>query len=381
MEITPRSGISFVLPCLNEEKTLADVLIKINQVRDSMLKDRESEIIVSDNGSTDHSVEIARSNGANVLHCTQPGYGAALKYGFEHARYEVIIFADSDGTYDFSESSHLVERIDQGYDLVTGSRLHGKIYPGAMPFLHRYLGTPMLNLIINLLYAGQDTTISDCNSGFRCFRKQAFESWQVRGDGMEFASEMLVKALKNKARISEVPISLYPDRRDRVPHLKTWRDGMRHLLQILVESPAAFHFCGITFWLISWLILLTGLILGPQDIFGAALFGLHTMMFAALGSFFGQTIWSIGLFLSTKQKSDVKIYTHLLNMPEDRVFWMLSLLFLFSAICFGVIVVRWGLNGFRDLYLEKETLSLVTFAANGILFLSGLFTAHLIKRM
>ena len=134
-----------MVPCLNEEGTLGDVLSKINQVCEGRLRDRSTEVIVSDNGSTDDSVEIANRFGARMVHCSTRGYGAALLAGIEAARGEVIVFADSDNTYDFSESPGLIEELEKGFDLVIGSRIGGDIHPGTMPFMHRYVGTPVLN--------------------------------------------------------------------------------------------------------------------------------------------------------------------------------------------------------------------------------------------
>jgi len=230
-------SISFVIPCLNEEKTLPYVLEKVVRVCNKELKDCRTEIILSDNGSEDKSIEIAKAYGVRIGNCRTRGYGAALKYGILLAENDVIVFADADDTYDFSETPILIKEIEKGYDLVIGSRLKGNIHSGAMPFLHHYLGTPILNFIINNIFGHDENKISDCNSGFRCFRKEAFNRWNIQSDGMEFASEMLVKSLKNNAKISEAPISLYPDHPGRKPHLKTWRDGMRHLLRILVEAP------------------------------------------------------------------------------------------------------------------------------------------------
>jgi glycosyltransferase involved in cell wall biosynthesis len=376
-----KHSVSFVIPCLNEEKTLPYVLRKINAVKDGKLADRAVEVIVSDNGSTDKSIEVAESFGARVIHCKERGYGAALQCGFYGATHEAIVFADADDTYDFLEAPRLIEKFDEGYDMVLGSRLKGTIHTGAMPFLHRYVGTPVLSSIINLLYARGDYRLSDCNSGFRCFSRAAFLTWNVRGTGMEFASELLVKAMKSGARLTEVPASLYPDKPGRTPHLRTWRDGMRHLLQILLESPEFFSIVGTALWLGSWAVLLVGLIVGVVSVGAFSVFGIHTMMFALLGSIFGLVFWAVGLFLATKISCGVRLYKSLIGWQEDRLFWFSCWLGATSIAMLGAIVVRWGLGGFSNLALERQTLAAISFATNGILLVANVLTAHLIKRL
>jgi len=377
----PPLSVTFVIPCLNEEGTLPSVLEKINRLRKNELAVRSTEIVVADNGSTDDSVRIAEEHGARVVHCAERGYGAALRCGIENAKLDAVIFADADDTYDLLEAPALVKELDKGYDLVIGSRLRGTIHAGAMPALHRWLGTPTLNFFINRLHAKDGVRISDCNSGFRCFKRSAFTSWEVGGSGMEFASEMLLKALKARAKISEVPISLHPDTRDRRPHLRTWRDGMRHLLQVFLQAPQFFHVTGASILLISWALLLVGWWAGPTKIGFASVFGLHTMMFALLGSFFGLTLWSIGLLLSVRIPSGVRIYRRLLDLGEGHLFWMAMLFLLVSFGFFLAILVRWATNGFEFLALERETMLLTAFGANGILLVFNVITAHMIKQM
>ena len=374
------SSVSFVIPCLNEQNTLAEILSKINKVCMSHLKDRQTEIIVSDNGSTDKSVSIAEEHGARVVNCSERGYGAALLSGIHAARYDAVIFADADNTYDFLEAPELVNELDKGFDLVVGSRIQGEIHRGAMPFLHKYVGTPVLNFFINMLYARDGNKISDCNSGFRCFKRESFISWQVKSTGMEFASEMLVKALKARSTVSHVPISLYPDRGDRVPHLKTWRDGMRHLLQIFLDSPESFYVVGSLMFCASWLIIIAGLWFGPVRVGFARILGLHSMMFALLGSLFGIIIWTIGLLIAIRIKSKSRVYQYLLDLPEDKLFWYGFATVMTSGAFFLAVFVYWGYKGFEFISIEKLTLALVSLASNGVLLASNVITAHLLKR-
>jgi glycosyltransferase involved in cell wall biosynthesis len=378
-----KQGITFVIPCLNEELTLLRVLQKIARLRASTLDSvRPVEVIVADNGSTDRSVAIAHEHGARVVHCPQKGYGAALKSGILAATHPLVIFADADDTYDFAESSKLIDEVERGHDLVLGSRLHGKILKGAMPPLHRYLGTPVLTELINFLYGAPSRKISDCNSGFRCFYKEHFLRWEVKSDGMEFASEMLVRAMMMGTKISEVPVTLSPHDATRTPHLKTWRDGMRHLLQILLEAPRLFHLLGSVTFFLSWGLMLLSVFARKPVLWGhASIMGIHTTIFAFICSFLGLALWGIGLVLTAKRPAcGVNIYQRLVNMPEDKLFWAtLS----FMLICFAliaVIVFYWARNHFTFLALEKETLILSALITNGVLLIFQIFTAHLIKR-
>ena len=373
-------SISFVIPCLNEQATLPLVLEKINRLRSTTFADRAVEIVVADNGSTDDSVAIAESHGARVEHCPVRGYGAALQWGIRAAEHDLVIFADADDTYDFLESPRLVEELERGFDMVVGSRLDGEIHVGAMPLLHRRLGTPVLNLFINLLHARGGNRVRDCNSGFRCFKREAFAGWGVESTGMEFASEMLVKALKAQARFSQVPISLYPDRVERQPHLRTWRDGMRHLMQVFLEAPQFFHHVGLAISMVSWMLLLAGWVFGPFVIGFASVFGLHTMMFALLGSLFGLSVWSSGLLLAARVPSKLRLYSGLLEMSEGQLFWSAVVFVAISIGFFLGIVVRWAMNDFRFLALERETMLLTAFGANGILLVANVLTARLLKQ-
>lgn len=216
--------LSIVLPCLNEEETLAACL---GRAREGLAAaGLRGEIVVVDNGSTDRSAEIARSLDARVVFEEVRGYGAALRRGFAEARAPWIMMADADGSYDLGYAGAFAERLAEGYDLVMGSRLRGTIEPGAMPWLHRRVGTPALTRALNLLHGAG---ISDVNCGMRGFRRDAVPRMALRSDGMELASEMVIAAARAGLRITEIPIDFHRDGRDRPPHLRTFRDGWRHL--------------------------------------------------------------------------------------------------------------------------------------------------------
>jgi len=224
-------SISVVIPCLNEEKTLKNVIDTAIAALNKY--GYKGEVVVADNGSTDRSREIAASNGARVVEAPLKGYGSALTAGIEGALGEFVIIGDADESYDFMEIDRFVQQWKQGYEFVMGTRLHGVIEPGAMPNSHRYLGTPVLTFLINMFFG---THISDCNCGLRGFTRSSFLAMDVHATGMEFASEMIIKASLLKLKMSEVPATLRVDKRDRRPHLNTWRDGWMHLRFILTYA-------------------------------------------------------------------------------------------------------------------------------------------------
>jgi glycosyltransferase involved in cell wall biosynthesis len=224
--------LSIVIPALNEERTIAHCVTKAQKAIAALAS--PGEVVVADNGSSDRTREIASELGARVVPVDGKGYGRALRGGFAAARGRYLIMGDADGSYDFEQAPRYVEQLRQGLDFVVGNRYRGVIEPGAMPFLNRYLGTPVLTGIMNLLFR---TRIGDTNCGMRGLTKSAFERMGLKADGMEFATEMIVKAALLKMRIAEVPCDLHRDRRDRPPHLRRWRDGWRHLRFMLLFSP------------------------------------------------------------------------------------------------------------------------------------------------
>lgn len=224
--------LSVVIPALNEERTIAHCVEKAKKAIAAL--GVAGEVLVADNGSTDRTRAVAEGLGARVVAVDGKGYGRALRGGFAAARGRYLIMADADGSYDFEQAPRYVEKLKAGCDFVVGNRYLGVIAPGAMPFLNRYLGTPVLTGVMNLLFS---TGIGDTNCGMRGLTKSAFERMGLKADGMEFATEMVVKASLLKMRIAEVPCDLHKDLRDRPPHLRRWRDGWRHLRFMLLFSP------------------------------------------------------------------------------------------------------------------------------------------------
>jgi len=266
--------ISVVLPCLNERETVATCVAKA--VRTLQAAGLRGEVIVADNGSTDGSIELARSAGARVVHVEHRGYGNALKGGIQAARGVYVLMADSDDSYDFSHIPRFVEQLRKGSDLVMGNRFRGGINKGAMPPLHRYLGNPVLTALGRLFFRSPS---KDFHCGLRAFRKDSYERMDIRSTGMEFASEMVVKASLLQMNVREVPTTLSPDGRSHPPHLRTWHDGWRHLRFLLMYSPRwLFLYPGIASILLG-LAACYWLLPGPRRV-GNVVFDVHTLVYA-----------------------------------------------------------------------------------------------------
>lgn len=273
--------VSVVMPCLNEAETLAVCIEKAQaSLRELGI---HGEILIADNGSTDGSREIAESVGARVVEVAAKGYGNALMGGIHEARGVFVIMGDADDSYDFASLGPFVEKLRAGFDLVMGNRFSGGIRPGAMPPLHRYLGNPVLTFIGRLFFK---SPVRDFHCGLRGFNKEAIKNLDLRTTGMEFASEMVVKATLQKLRISEVPTTLSKDGRSRAPHLRSWRDGWRHLRFLLLYSPRwLFLYPGALLMAIGLLVGLS-LLPGPRVV-GGIVFDVHTLLYAALAVVLG----------------------------------------------------------------------------------------------
>ena len=267
--------LSIIMPCLNEAETLE---ICIQKARQSLEKNQiKGEIIVADNGSTDGSQSIALKLGARVIHVAPEGYGNAVLTGIAEAKGKFIIMGDSDDSYDFSNLEPFIEKLRAGYDLVMGNRFKGGIKKGAMPFLHRYLGNPVLTRIGRLFF---HSAVGDFHCGLRGFSKEAVKKMKLQTTGMEFASEMVVKATILGLCIAEVPTSLSPDGRSRKPHLRSWRDGWRHLRFMLLYCPRWLFFYPGLLLMISGAAIILWLFPGSRHI-GNLTVDVHTVLYAA----------------------------------------------------------------------------------------------------
>lgn len=289
----PEMQLSVVIPCLNEAPTIAEC---IQGALEAMRKHGIlGEVIVSDNGSTDGSVETAMRAGARVVHCPVRGYGAALQWGFRHGRGRYLLMGDADQSYDFSLLPAFMERAGEGHVFVMGSRLRGNIERGAMPALNRYLGTPVLTWVLNRLFG---TRISDCNCGMRLIRRDTFLELGVVSPGMEFASEMVVKAAVRGVRIAEVPIDFFRDRRNRRPHLRRWRDGWRHLRLLLWHAPDHMMTIPGLIMLGLGLPLVGAELAGPLSVAGTY-FDIHYMVLGTTLSLLGISASSLGMVVGS----------------------------------------------------------------------------------
>ncbi|MBX3709022.1 MAG: glycosyltransferase family 2 protein [Gammaproteobacteria bacterium] len=268
--------LTILMPCLNESETLARCIQKAKEFL--QMEQVQGEILIADNGSTDGSQEIAKKLGARVISVPIRGYGAALKSGMQMAYGRYIIMGDADDSYDFLNLKPFLNKLREGYDLVMGNRFRGGIEKGAMPFLNRYVGNPILSLIGRIFF---NSNIGDFHCGLRGFCCHTVRQLDLHGDGMEFASEMIVKATLKKLNITEVPTALHPDGRSRKPHLRPWRDGWRHLRLLLLLSPRWLFLYPGCFLFAIGVLLMTTLILGPIEI-GQVNLDIHTMLFSSL---------------------------------------------------------------------------------------------------
>jgi len=282
--------ISVVLPCLNESETVGTCVRKaLDALRAEGI---HGEVIIADNGSTDGSQEIARSAGAKVVQVEAKGYGSALMGGIAVARGTYVLMADADDSYDLSHIPRFLEELRRGADLVMGNRFRGGIADGAMPVLHRYLGNPVLSSIGRIFFRSR---CGDFHCGMRAFRKDSVDRMDLRSTGMEFASEMIVKAGLMGMRVEEVPTTLSPDGRSRPPHLRTWRDGWRHLRFLLMYSPRwLFLYPGLTM-IVAGMIGGFALLRGPVRI-GSFGFDIHSLLYCFVAVVLGTQFVAFATF-------------------------------------------------------------------------------------
>jgi glycosyltransferase involved in cell wall biosynthesis len=325
---------TILMPCLNEALTIETCIRKARAYLNK--RDIAGEILIADNGSTDGSQALAEAAGARVIKIENIGYGAALIGGIAASSGRFVIMADADDSYDFNDLDGFVERLRGGFKLVIGNRFKGGIRPGAMPLLNRYLGNPVLSLIGRTLFSSQ---VGDFHCGLRGFEREAILDLHLRATGMEFASEMVVKASLAQLAIAEVPTTLSPDGRQRAPHLRPWRDGWRHLRFMLLRSP-------------QWLFLYPGMILTVLGVVGAVMLtirpiqvpgfftlDINALLYFSITAVVGMQITFFGLFaLAMGRKMKLRLAYGLAEK-------LLRLASLELTIAIGIFLVTLGLGG------------------------------------
>jgi len=339
-----RPLVSAIIPCLNEERTLGICIRKALEA--FARRGIAGEVVVGDNGSTDMSVEIAQSLGARVVHQPIKGYGAAINAAAGAARGKYLIMADADDSYDWSQLDAFIDELEAGAELVMGNRFAGGIEPGAMPPLHRYLGNPVLSAVARWLHR---SPIRDFHCGMRGFTREAFDRMGARSPGMEFASEMVINAHRAGLDIREVPIKLYPDKRDRPPHLRSFRDGWRHLRLIIAHAPDTMYLVPGILLLLTGVFGLAALARGPVMI-GGQYFGIHFVALSSMATLIGLSAILLGMLA----KVAIAIYHPTANgrlvpwLKRGRPLeWLVGLGGLLTAVGFGAD----GLLAFRWLFV------------------------------
>jgi len=364
--------LSIVMPCLNEAETLEKCIVKAQKgFKDAGVN---GEVIIADNGSTDGSIEIAKRTGARLIPVPTKGYGSALRGGIQAARGRYIIMGDSDDSYDFSNIKEFVAKLREGYELVMGCRMPyggGTIMPGAMPWKHRWLGNPVLSFIGRLFF---NAPITDFHCGLRGFSKAAYERLELKTKGMEFASEMVIKATVRDLKITQVPITLFKDGRSRPPHLRSWRDGWRHLRFLLLFSSSwLFLGPGLAMLMLGFL-LAVPLFFGPIKI-GSVGLDTNTLLLAGMMMIVGFQVFFFGVF--------TRLYSVARGLVPDtakvsfvRVFFSLekgiiigTLMCLAGAGFLAAAILKWKAVGFGSMsYAESLRLVIpaITCATLGV---------------
>ncbi|HEU5222618.1 MAG TPA: glycosyltransferase [Candidatus Lumbricidophila sp.] len=374
--------LSILMPCLNEAETLATCVTKARGYLER--SGVRGEVLIADNGSTDGSQQIAREQGARVVEVAAKGYGSALLGGIEAARGEYVIMGDADDSYDFSSLDAFIERLRAGDQLVMGNRFRGGIEPGAMPPLHKYLGNPVLSWIGRVLFR---SPIKDFHCGLRGFHRQSMLDLHLQTSGMEFASEVVVKSTLGGLRVSEVPTTLKKDGRSRPPHLRSWRDGWRHLRFLMIYSP-------------RWLFLIPGGVAFLLGLIGTAVLASGPLSFGVFGLDLSGQIYLAALAVLGYQGLLFAILTKItaqhegFTIPRSRSFDRLERrISLESAVVLGLVLFMaglaiaiaqlaiWGASGFGPLdaatTVRVSVLAALVMVVGGQTLMAGFFVGVL----
>jgi glycosyltransferase involved in cell wall biosynthesis len=364
--------VSVVIPCLNEAETIAACIRKAKGAIER--RGLAGEVIVVDNGSTDGSPQLATAEGADVIQEPRRGYGNAYLAGLAAARGRYIVMGDGDDTYNFDEVDRFVDALDNGADLVMGSRLKGRIHKGAMPVLHRYVGNPVLTRVLNRFYG---SGVSDAHCGMRALRRDTLESLDLRMPGMEFASEMVIRASKAGLRIEEIPIEYHVRRGE--SKLNSFRDGWRHLRFLLVHSPTHLFLApGIALFAAGLLAMIA--ILADLNLLGRQ-WDLHSMIAAAMVSIAGVQVVSLGLVARTYGVHHLGEQDRLFDRFDGRLRLEHGLIagtvtLLAGLVVWIAVLIRWVDRGFGELSEEKLAVLSLTLIVVG---LQVVFTSFLLS--
>ena len=374
--------LTILMPCLDEALTVERCIHKARAYLQR--RDIVGEILVADNGSTDGSKLLAEGAGARVVNVASKGYGSALIGGIEAAKGRFVIMADADDSYDFTDLDAFMERLRDGVKLVMGNRFLGGIMPGAMPIMNRYLGNPVLSFLGRRLFA---SAVGDFHCGIRGFDRQAILNLKLRASGMEFASEMVVKAALAQLSIAEVPATLSPDGRGRSPHLRPWRDGWRHLRFMLLRSPQwLFLYPGLALTLLGLVGAITLTII-PLRIYGVTL-DINALLYFCIAAIVGVQITFFGLFAMALAKKIKLLLAHrfarsLLRMASLE----LAIGAGFCLVGIGIsgalyAILQWGHSSFGALVpseMMRITIPSVTALAVGTQIVFGGFMLGFIE--
>lgn len=373
--------LTVIMPCLNEAETLERCIRKAQKCMNE--NGIEGEVLIADNGSTDGSVEIAKNCGARVVHIHEKGYGAALRGGTIEACGKYCIMGDADDSYDFSQLMPYMEKLREGYDLVMGNRFKGGIEQGAMPFLHRYLGTPVISFIGRLFYHNK---IGDFNCGMRGYNTERIMELKLKSTGMEYASEMIVESALHKYRIVEVPTTLSVDGRSREPHLSTWSDGWRHLKFLLMHSPDWLFLIPGLLLILLGVVIMAILIAGPAVINDIS-FDINTMLFAAgfILSGVNAVLFSCYTKMFASQTGYIPItksMEKISNFTMEKGIIIGLMMILAGLIASVISIVIWGKTSFGNLNpdeIMRITIPAQTSCVIGIELVFGGFFLEILK--
>lgn len=378
-----KKDLTILLPCLNEIETIGTVVTKANGFL--LTHNIVGQILVADNGSTDGSQDLARALGAEVIDVPTKGYGAALIAGIKACDSEFVVMGDADDSYALDELLPFVEKLRSGFDLVMGNRFQGGKAPGAMPWLHKYIGNPILSWLGRLFFK---VPIGDFHCGLRAFKTDSIRKLNLKSIGMEFASEMVVKASINGLSITEVPTTLKPDGRSRAPHLRTWRDGWRHLIFLLTASPRfLFLYPGIFLLFIGFvgsLLTLSGgsnffnFYLSSNTYFlsiGLMLAGIQAITLAVIAR-----VFSLSIGILPKSNSIASFQRHF-TLERGIILGLILIAIGFSA--FLVLLTNWNGSGFETfstLISLRISGGVILSTLSGIQILFASFLASMIER-